>query len=281
MIKWRLIDSGKVDAYYNMAIDEAIALTVINEEALPTLRFYGWMVSSVSLGCFQKVDDIDVAFCLKNNLPIVRRPTGGRAILHGDELTYSFSSTNTGSFSGTLRESYSIIGNAFFTAFRMMGLDVDMMRKRQRGDVLTRSPNCFNSTSLGEISLKGIKIIGSAQRRWSQGFLQQGSIPYSVEEPTMRRVFRILHDHPIEMKGLRAFLELDDVEIKETIADAFERIFNVNLVPSHLSEREVLLAETLLEQKYRSSEWNLSRLDRASQKRFELLDTPLNNSRRG
>ncbi len=268
MIEWRLIDSGKMDAFYNMAIDEAIALTVMNKEAPPTLRFYGWKVSSVSLGYFQKISDIDIAFCLENNLPIVRRPTGGRAILHGDELTYSLSSTNSGSFSGDLRETYSIIGNAFFSAFRMLGLDVDMMQKRQKGNVLRRSPLCFNSTSLGEISIKGIKIIGSAQRRWKQCFLQQGTIPYSVDEQTMRKVFRIPPDHPLEMKGLRAFMELNSIELKDVISRAFERIFGIRLVLSDLSEKEAILAETLLREKYLRSEWNL-------------LRTPLNDSMQG
>lgn len=256
---WRLIDSGEGDAFYNMALDEAIAFTVINRTAPPTLRFYAWKSPSISLGYFQRVSDIDLAFCQENNLPVVRRPTGGRAILHGDELTYSFSSTNSGSFSCNLKESYSLIGNAFLRAFRMLGLDVDIMEKRQRGSVLTRSPLCFKSTSLGEISLEGVKLIGSAQRRWVGGFLQQGCIPYSVDEERMRRVFKVHPEYPLEIKGLRSFLDINNVDIKEAISKAFEEMFNVRFVPSRPSDEEILLAENLLREKYLRSDWNLYR----------------------
>lgn len=99
MTTWRLIDSGPCDASYNMALDEAIAVFVRRGRSCPALRLYGWETPSVSLGSFQKLDDIDEEYCSHENIPVVRRPTGGRAVLHGDELTYSFSSKNEGRFS--------------------------------------------------------------------------------------------------------------------------------------------------------------------------------------
>jgi len=97
---WRFIDSGNCEASFNMAIDEAIAISVRKGDVPPTLRLYGWDVPSVSIGCFQKIRDINVEYCGEKNIPIVRRPTGGRAILHYQDITYSFSTkTDFGLFS--------------------------------------------------------------------------------------------------------------------------------------------------------------------------------------
>lgn len=280
MRAWRLIDSGEGDAFYNMAIDEAIAIAVMNGSAPPTLRFYGWKVPSVSLGHFQRIDDIDLNYCIDNNLPVVRRPTGGRAILHGDELTYSFSAKNEDGFSGGLRESYSLLGNAFLKAMRMLGLDAEMMQRRQKGSILTRSPLCFNSTSLGEISLRGGKLIGSAQRRWKEGFLQQGSIPYSIDMEKTRAVFRMRPDESMSLRGLGTFINIDIGGIKQAILMAFEEAFNINFVLSRLSREEVLLAERLQKEKYLLSEWNLLGSKRERSPVFETSRT-LNDNRQG
>lgn len=260
MKEWRLIDSGPGDASFNMAIDEAIAISVLKGSSPPSLRFYGWETPSVSLGYFQRIDEIHLHYCLQNNIPVVRRPTGGRAILHGDELTYSFSSRNDERFSGGLKETYSLIGHAFLGAFRMMGLDVEMMERRQKGNTLIRSPLCFNSVSFGEISLRGIKLIGSAQRRWNEGFLQQGSIPYSVDEGLIKKVFRISSNDSISPKGLRVFIDPEGMDIKGIISRAFEETFGVRIVLSPPFHDEILLAEQLLEEKYRRPEWNLQGL---------------------
>ncbi|MFN3396292.1 MAG: biotin/lipoate A/B protein ligase family protein [Thermodesulfovibrionales bacterium] len=279
MNAWRLIDSGEGDAFYNMAIDEAIAIAVMNGVVPPTLRFYGWKVPSVSLGHFQRIDDINLNYCIENNLPVVRRPTGGRAILHGDELTYSFSARNEDGFSGGLMESYSLIGNAFLEALRMLGLDAEMMQRRQKGSILTRSPLCFNSTSIGEISLRGIKLIGSAQRRWKGGFLQQGSIPYSIDLEKTIGVFRMMPES-ISLKGLGSFINIDIGSIKKAILKAFEKTFNISLVLSCLSHEEVFLAERLQREKYLLPEWNHSGLKGGFYSTFE---TPLmlNNNKQG
>lgn len=266
MMEWRLIDSGKGDPFYNMALDEAIAIAVINGSTPPTLRFYGWTVSSVSLGYFQRTDDVDLQFCQTNGIPIVRRPTGGRAILHGEELTYSLSARNEGAFSVGLKETYSLIGSAFLKALMMLGLDVEIMQKRQKGNILTRSPLCFDSTSLGEISLRGVKLIGSAQRRWKEGFLQQGSIPFSIDLDKTKGVFRVMPDKPIRLKGLSSFIQIDGGDMKRAILNAFEETFKIRFVLSHPSHEETLLAERLLLEKYLRPEWNLYR---------ELKDEPL------
>jgi lipoate-protein ligase A len=259
-MNWRLIDSGYCDAAYNMALDEAIAISVRNREAPPTLRLYGWEVPSVSLGSFQKITDIDIEYCINNNIPVVRRPTGGRGILHGDELTYSFSARNEGVFSGGLLETYRRLSVAFQSALNKIGLNASMKVVRESGANLTRSPLCFKSTSYGEISLDGRKLIGSAQKRWNNGFLQQGSIPYCINYEKITSVFKIstpiLQYSKQEIIGLKELIAGFDSEcFKKAIKSAFEKTFDITFADSHPSPHEQELALLLLSWKYRHPRW--------------------------
>lgn len=243
-----------------MAIDEAIAIAVRRGESPPALRLYGWEGLSVSLGSFQKITDIDSQYCISNNIPIVRRPTGGRGILHGDELTYSFSSRNEGDFSAGLLETYRKLSVAFQSALNKMGLSVTMKRERESGGNITRSPLCFKSTSYGEISFDGSKLIGSAQKRWSDGFLQQGSIPYSIDYEKADLVFKNEGQGSgvkgQGMAGLRELLpDFNPEKFKQCIKSSFEEDFNITLVDSQPFPREQELARLLCAEKYQSLRW--------------------------
>ncbi len=255
MTEWRLIDSGPCAASYNMALDEAIATEVRRGNAPVTLRFYGWERTSVSLGSFQKIADLDLPFCIRNDIPVVRRPTGGRAILHGDELTYSFSAGNDGFFSGGLLDTYRQLSTALKSALDMLGLDTVMKTERESGKTLARSPLCFKSTSYGELSYRGNKLIGSAQKRWGDGFLQQGSIPYSLDEESTRRIFRLVPSSDIRggMIGLKEVLpDFDPEQLRKAIHISFEKTFRVRLRCSALSPAEIRLAREFEVRKYRS-----------------------------
>lgn len=258
MTIWRFIDSGDCDAAHNMALDEAIATCVRSGDLPPTLRLYGWGRPSVSIGSFQKVSDINLRYCAANNIPVVRRPTGGRGILHGDELTYSFSSKNEVFFSKGLLDAYRRISAVFRTAFEMIGLKTVVKEDRESGINLTRSPLCFLSTSFGEVSYEGRKLIGSAQKRWNDGFLQQGSIPYSIDHEKMQAVFKSSEkSNPPRgmMTGLRELIRFSPDEFKLHIKTAFERSFGVRFVESHPSLQEEALAHSLASGKYRSHQW--------------------------
>ena len=260
MTEWRLIDSGPCPAAYNMALDEAIATEVRRERVPPTLRFYGWEIPSVSLGSFQKISDVDLRYCADNNIPVVRRPTGGRAILHGDELTYSFSAASGGLFPGGLLDTYRQLSLALRSALCLLGADITMKTERESGKVLTRSPLCFKSTSYGELSFHGRKLIGSAQRRWKDGFLQQGSIPYTLDERDTAKIFALAPAAATRegMVGLREVLpSLDPAKLKEAIRTAFEKTFVISLLRLDLSPEELHLARELESRKYRTPQRNL------------------------
>lgn len=260
--KWRLIKSGPCSASYNMALDEAIATFVREGSRPPTLRLYSWDKASLSLGCFQDIDGIDLSYCRERGIEVVRRPTGGRAVLHDRELTYSFSTlTDRGLFSKGLLDSYKKISGALQLALSKGGIYSEARKERERGRVLTGSPLCFQSSSFGEILADRKKLIGSAQKRWSNCLLQQGSIPYFHNMEEIFRVFRM--EGTSASKEFAGIMEiapgLKEEEIGEMIGRAFEETFGVMLVRSDPSREEVSLARELEKAKYLQASWNLCR----------------------
>jgi lipoate-protein ligase A len=260
---WRLIDSGRCPAAFNMALDEAIATLVRMKGLPPALRLYGWERPSLSLGCFQKASDVDTGYCRDSGIPIVRRPTGGRAILHGEELTYSLSAgTLSGPFSGGLLDSYRRIGSAFHLAFRKLGLAAEAKAQREKGRVLAGSPLCFQSSSYGEILVDNKKVVGSAQKRWDNGLLQQGSIPYSYRGGEMQTIFGPGHYDTLQdcATGLRDIMPgLDEDRLKGMIVSSFEEVFGIRFLPDRPSAEELSLARRLEEEKYLREDWNFRR----------------------
>jgi lipoate-protein ligase A len=245
-----------------MALDEALCISVRMGDSPAVLRLYTWEAAAVSLGAFQKTVDINLEYCVKSNIPVVRRPTGGRAILHGDELTYSFSARNEGIFSEGLMGSYRRLGAAFSRCFELAGLACAMKNEPERDKKLARNPLCFASSSLGEITSSGMKIIGSAQKRWRDGFLQQGSIPLTVDHERLRGVFGKFvpasnrhSGYPIP-GGLRDMMPaLDAALFKSRIIVAFEETFSITLADSRPSPQELEFAHQLMAVKYRDPLW--------------------------
>ena len=264
---WRFIDTGPCGAAFNMALDETLAISVREDTSPPVLRLYGWEVPSVSIGCFQKIGEVDVEHCLRSNIPIVRRPTGGRGILHGDEITYSFAvKTSTGPFSKGLFDSYKKISLALGEALIKTGVTPELKllkdnRGTERSD-MQNSPLCFQSVSYGEISVNSGKIIGSAQKRWQDGLLQQGAIPLLADRENTSRVFRMSsHRGPDSpLCGLKDLVPgLDPSRLKDAIRSSFEEIFDVSFIISAPSKEEVSLARELESQKYSSRLWTFNR----------------------
>ena len=262
MTCWRFIDSGPCDAAYNMALDEAIAAAVRSGDSPPTLRFYGWRQASVSLGAFQKITDIDTGYCAAHDVNVVRRLTGGRGILHGEELTYSFSARNDGLFSQGLLDAYRKISTAFSIGLQRLGLSVKMETRRARGGNLERSPLCFQSASYGELTVNDKKMIGSAQKRWGDGFLQQGSIPYTVDHAALAAVFKNRGEGTKskgeDFTGLKDLLHDFSPEIFRTyLKESFEILFGVSLHESLPADQEAAQAHLLYVEKYRQPLWTI------------------------
>lgn len=255
---WRLIDSGPSGAFLNMSLDEAISVSVRAGRAPTTIRLYGWEGPAVSIGAFQDSGEIDLDYCELNAIPVVRRPTGGRAIFHGEELTYSLSARTEGVFSKSLRESYRAVGCALRSALEKTGIRASVEASRKRPAL--KSPLCFASASFGEIVAGGRKLAGSAQKRWPDGLLQQGSLPLKTEPEAMRKIFRT-HVSPEEartasLSDIRPGLERN--ALKEALKEAFEEVFGIVLLKDAPLKEEAALSDELLMTKYSTRGWNVS-----------------------
>jgi lipoate-protein ligase A len=172
-VRWRVLLSEPLDGASNMALDEALMLRAgRTKEAV--LRVYGWARPTLSLGRNQSArDKYDIEGARERGTDFVRRPTGGRAVLHHREITYSV--TAPVSALGTLRESYTVINRLLIHGLRLLG--VDAREADPRG--ATPKPGvlpCFVVPTKGEIVADGRKLVGSAQVRVGEALLQHGSV---------------------------------------------------------------------------------------------------------
>lgn len=179
---WRFIDSGPNIGACNMAVDEELLALAQAGETTPVLRFYGWDPPAVSLGRFQHIESaVNADACRRHGFDIVRRITGGRAVLHHHELTYSITArVDNPLFPSTVLGTYKVIATGLLAGLKNLGIAAEMVSRGGRHTPLVekkpKDPACFSSPSWYEILVNGKKIIGSAQRRMRGTFLQHGSI---------------------------------------------------------------------------------------------------------
>jgi lipoate-protein ligase A len=269
--QWRLIRFQRFDAVRNMAADDALAESVLAGLAPPTLRFYGWSAPAVTIGAFQKIEEVDLDECKRLGVSVVRRPTGGRAILHHpDELTYSFSSrfsysgfptgsasNESGVFSESVLDNYKAINTAFYIAFKNLGIDVTISERRlKRPEIPAGNPLCFASTSYSELSVGGRKLAGSAQKKYKDGFLQQGSIPFIASDDLSKIIFKGIGDGHDTCTVHQAAPNVGIEDLTKAITAAFEERFGVTMTEGGFTVSEVLKTNERLE-KYSSDGWNL------------------------
>jgi len=187
---WRLLLSPPVRGTWNMALDEAILEAVGRGDSLPTLRLYAWEPPCLSLGYAQPVGDVDLARLRARGWDLVRRPTGGRAILHTDELTYSVTAPlDEPRVAGGLLESYNRLAQALVAALRQLGLPVEVQERSAAPNGQSTNPVCFEVPSTYEITVGGKKLVGSAQARRKEGVLQHGTLPLTGD---LARIVQVL-----------------------------------------------------------------------------------------
>ena len=190
MSGWRLIRDAPGEGAWNMAVDEAIARAVGRATAPPTLRLYRWRHPTVSLGYGQRWEGaLDRDACRRRGVGIVRRPTGGRAVLHAAEITYSASVPVRGLWGGlTVEESFVRLCTALMAAFRRLGIET-ALGPTGAAALRGRSAACFDLAGLPAILASGRKLVGSAQRRWESCLLQHGSILLHFDADLHRSIF--------------------------------------------------------------------------------------------
>lgn len=190
--QWRLILDPPLSGRKNMEKDLALMEEVAAGESLPTLRIYRWSPAAVSLGYFQDENEvIDLAACAEAGIEVVRRPTGGRAVLHDRELTYSIIVPEAHPFihNGGVMDAYRSISRGLITAFNLLGIPACLTPENEnRGGLAPGS--CFDTPSAYEIQVNGKKVVGSAQLRREGIVLQHGSILFTLPLDLYRRVLK-------------------------------------------------------------------------------------------
>ena len=172
--RWRLVDTPPAPGAWNMAVDEALADSV-RDGGPPVLRAYRWSPPCLSLGRNQPSDGYDREEIRRRGIDVVRRPTGGRAVLHHRELTYSVAAREDAL--GTLRQAYTAINRALVAGLRRLGVDARLHPAGPDRAPLPSLAPCFEQPVEGEVTAGGRKLVGSAQRRERGVMLQHGSLP--------------------------------------------------------------------------------------------------------
>ncbi len=256
---WRLILEPKSDGYYNMAADDAI-LNNYSSSKIPTLRIYGWDRPFISLGYNQNPQK---TLTSSNSLPFVRRVTGGGAILHHQEITYSLvCSVKDLSLPNSVKGTYWVICSFLLDFYKNLGLDADFAKNIFANQLDEHSHFCFSNFSSTDLIVNGKKIGGNAQRRRRDVIFQHGSIPWEIDfEAVVKSIRGSLGSHQ-KATFLKELLKKDIsfFEFGEYLARSFCKVFKVNLIRSYFSEPEKKSIKRLLDERYLTKNWNLYKL---------------------
>jgi lipoate-protein ligase A len=249
-----------------MALDESILEHIGRGASIPTLRLYAWDPACLSLGHAQPFADVDTVRLKQRGWEVVRRATGGRAILHTDEITYSvIAPNNEPRVIGTVLESYNRLAQALLLAVK--GLDVPVeMKEGKAENQSTPNPVCFEVPSTYEITVDGKKLIGSAQARKREGVLQHGSLPLTGDLTRICQALNFENESARELAAQRLLTRATTVESVlrrevswETAAQAFIHAFETQLGLSlqrgGLSPSESNRTDELVKDKYDHPSW--------------------------
>ncbi len=251
-----------------MALDEALREQVSEGKSPPTLRLYYWSPPCLSLGYAQSFKDIDLDRLQERGWDFVRRPTGGKAILHCDELTYSITAPiSDPHVNGTVLESYRLLSKGLLRALFILGVQANADSIYPDLQKTTAGPVCFEVPSNYEITVDGRKVIGSAQSRHGQGLLQHGSLPLfgNITRITDALVFetepaRRLAAEKVQKRAttLNTILGYDVplARIEDAFSEGFSFELAIDFKEDEPSSEECSLANRLLKEKFNSDSWN-------------------------
>jgi lipoate-protein ligase A len=265
---WRLLVTEPTDGPRNMAIDQAIMEAVAEGRVPPTLRFFAWQPPCLSLGYTQPVADIDRERLAARGWDLVRRMTGGRAILHTDELTYSVTvKAGDPIVAGDIVESYRRLSQALVGGLHRLGA-FPQADRREDGHQATKGPVCFEVPSHYEITVDGKKLVGSAQVRKFGAVLQHGSLPLYGDIARICDVL-VFEDQSRRDAGRRRVVQraatLQSVlgrtvswdQAAEAMQASFESTFDLAFSADRsLTHQELARAEELRAQQYATDGWN-------------------------
>ncbi len=252
MNAWRYLDTGTLPGALNMAIDQAILGLHANGYSPPTMRLYQWSPPAVSLGYCQKGYNLDPAACRRLGIEVVRRPSGGQAVLHMGDLTYAVIAGTADGIPSAVTAAYRLICDGLLKGFRLLGIDARLGR-----GVIKPPPHeiCFLRGTLGSIVYQERKFVGSAQTWHASSMLQHGSIIIVPQIETLMSLWPGNADSPAE---LRAKLEgriisLQEIlgrvpemaEVKAAIREGMAQALGIRFDPGELTPGEWTLAKDM------------------------------------
>jgi lipoyl(octanoyl) transferase len=264
---WRLLVDPPAQGAWNMAVDESLLEHVGHGESLPTLRLYAWEPACLSLGYAQPFADVDTDRLLEQGWDVVRRPTGGRAILHTDELTYSITAPlDEPRVLGTVLESYNRLAQALLAAVKSLGIEVELKDHQKSQDNDAQGPVCFEVPSAYEITVNGKKLIGSAQARRKEGVLQHGTLPLYGDLGRITEALVFPDESARAAAAVKLWSRATTVETvlsravewktaAQAFVHAFESELNLEFEQGELSASEKTRAKMLLNEKYAHASW--------------------------
>lgn len=269
MRQWHLITDNPTLGTVNMATDEVLLQSVANGTRLPTLRLYGWNPLCLSLGYGQRIREADLERIDTQGWGIVRRPTGGKAILHGNELTYSVTLPRNHELAqGDVVESYRRISEALLAALRFLGLTPQSEQEAKGNSGL--GPVCFEVPSHYEITADGKKLIGSAQVRRKTGILQHGTLPLYGDialicdalvypDEASREAAKVqVRERATTLESVAGYTLTWD-EAANAVISGFAQTFDIEFIPSTLSTYESHCVEQCAVEQYAHPNWTHKR----------------------
>ncbi len=258
--EWRLLRTRPLSGALNMALDDVLLGAVATGRSMPVLRLYRWSPPTVSIGYAQSLAEVNQEACQDFGYEIVRRPTGGRAVLHEHECTYAVIACTGTLFAGTILDCYRVIAGALRKTVASLGMAVELSMDRRRG---TQPAICFTAPAHGELLYRGCKMVGSSQKRHGRAFLQHGSIPIDLD---LQRLWRVIGGESAFSGGdelsrtigwLNRFLP-SPVSI-EMVEDALIAVFanelQLHFRPEEPTADEWKAARRLAEEKYANDYW--------------------------
>lgn len=250
-----------------MAIDEAIFRESIRGASPPTLRFYGWLAPTLSLGHFQELEqEVDGEACRRLGVGIIRRPTGGKAVLHDRELTYAvIAGENTPPFPPDILETYRIISRCVAAGLAAVGITAALKGDGRQDAADRLRASCFSFPSRHELLAAGRKICGAAQIRSHGAFLQHGALLTAFDP---RRTCEVILPHrnveeqigrlrrSVTTVGEQAGREIGEETLSRHLLAAFAELLGVRFAEGGLTADEEALKERLMVNKYGTDRWN-------------------------
>lgn len=261
--RWRWIESPPGSGPLNMAIDEAILLAYQDRCVPPTIRVYAWNPPCVSLGYFQSARDVHQELCQERGIDLVRRLTGGRAILHQDELTYSVVVDEGTLGARGVVASFRRICSAIIAGLQRVGIEAELKATKDRlSDRRAADAACFATAARCDLMCKDRKVVGSAQVRRANALLQQGSLPLTFGFDLARELLpgaSDLRSKVIDARTAAGKPALSAHCLAQALRCGFREAFDLEPVDDELTADERRCAQELCARKYSNVEWTCRR----------------------